>query len=422
MCKSFEECSRTFGQVSIRCYRGCLSARDEKDDRMILLSHPIGNEFVREALAAFDSADMLTEFWTAISWNPKSPVNRALPRSICELFGRRSFPESIRSRTRTLPAREAVRLLAGAAGFSSRHETGAFSIDAVFRELDKKVAQRLRKIDNVSAVYAYEDGALESFRAARDLNLQRIYDLPIGYWRVGQRIFAEEAEREPEWAPTLTGTLDSADKLGRKDDELRSATCVIVASAFTKQTLAESPCTAKIDVVPYGAPSAVSSQIPRSSGRLKVLFAGSLGQRKGLSYLLKAVEMLHGNVEVTLLGRKAASGCAPLEAAVRKYRWLPTLRHAAVLDEMQSHDVLVLPSLFEGFGLVILEAMAQGTPVITTDHTAGPDIIENGTDGFIVPIRSAEAIADKLELLARDRERLMSMKAAARRKVQSSGG
>jgi alpha-maltose-1-phosphate synthase len=388
---------------------------------MILLSHPIGNEFVREALVAFESAGMLAEFWTAISWNPKSAINRALPRSVRELFARRSFPESVRSRTRTLPAREALRLVAGAAGLSSRHETGAFSIDAVFRELDKKVARRLRKAANIRAVYAYEDGALESFRAARDLNLQRIYDLPIGYWRAGQQIFAEEAKLEPEWAPTLTGTLDSADKLARKDDELRFATRVIVASTFTKQTLADSPCTAKIDIVPYGAPRAASSEIPKPSSRLKVLFAGSLGQRKGLSYLLKAVEMVRGDVELTLLGRKAASGCAPLDAAVRKYRWLPTLSHAAVLREMQNHDVLVLPSLFEGFGLVILEAMAQGTPVITTDHTAGPDIIENGADGFIVPVRSAETIAEKLELLTRNHERLMSMKAAAKAKAQSRG-
>lgn len=388
---------------------------------MILLSHAIGNEFVREALLAFDRAGMLAEFWTAISWNPKSPINRALPRSVRELFARRSFPESIRTRTRTLPARETLRLLAGAAGISSRHETGAFSIDSVFRELDKKVAQRLSKIGNLHAVYAYEDGALESFRAARDLDLERIYDLPIGYWKVGQRIFAEEAEREPEWAATLTGTRDSADKLARKDDELRLATRVIVASTFTKQTLADSPCTAKIDIVPYGAPPAISGEISKASRRLKVLFAGSLGQRKGLSYLIKAIEMLRGDVELTLLGRKAAAGCAPLEAAVRKYRWLPTLSHAAVLREMQNHDVLVLPSLFEGFGLVILEAMAQGTPVITTDHTAGPDIIEGETDGFIVPVRSAEAIAEKLELLMRDRERLMSMKAAAKTKAQSRG-
>src|SRR5207302_6057531 len=153
------------------------------------------------------------------------------------------------------------RLFAGAIGVTSKHETGAFSVDAVLRALDRKVAGRLRKIDNCDAIYAYEDGALQSFRAARDLGLKRIYDLPIGYWRVGQRIFAEEKEREPEWAPTLTGTLDSAAKLSRKDDELRLASRVIVASAFTKQTLSESPCTAKIDIVRYGAPAAISEEI-----------------------------------------------------------------------------------------------------------------------------------------------------------------
>jgi glycosyltransferase involved in cell wall biosynthesis len=312
-----------------------------------------------------------------------------------------------------------LRLFAGGVGFSSRHETGAFSIDAVFRALDKTVADHLRKIHNIRAIYVYEDGALQSFRAARDRNFQRIYDLPIGYWRVGQRVFAEEAEREPEWAPTLTGTLDSAEKLARKDDELRLATRVIVASTFTKQTLVESPCTAKIDIVPYGAPPAISGDIAKPSGKLKVLFAGSLGQRKGLSYLLKAIDILKSKLELTLLGRKAAAGCAPLESAVRKYRWLPSLSHDAVLREMQRHDVLVLPSLFEGFGLVILEAMAQGTPVIATEHTAGPDIIEDGVDGFVVPLRSAEAIAEKLDLLACDRERLIAMKSAAQRKAGS---
>jgi len=402
---------------------------------MILLSHPIGSEFVREALVAFDRAGMLSEFWTAISWNSKSPLNRALPQSLRELFERRSFPESVRNRTHTAPLREAIRLFAGAAGFHSRHETGTFSIDAVFRELDKKVAAHLHRIDppsqsagpartygaasNVRAIYAYEDGALESFRVAADRGLHRMYDLPIGYWRVGQKIFTEEKELEPEWAPTLTGTLDSTEKLSRKDDELRLATRVIVASTFTKKTLSEAQCTAKIDIVPYGAPAALSNEIAKPSRQLKVLFAGSLGQRKGLSYLLKAIEMLKGNAELTLLGRKAATGCAPLESAVKKYRWLPTLSHAAVLREMHSHDVLVLPSLFEGFGLVILEAMAQGTVAITTEHTAGPDVIESGNDGFIVPIRSAAAIAEKLELLRSDPERLMAMKVAAKAKAQS---
>jgi len=67
--------------------------------------------------------------------------------------------------------------------------------------------------------------------------------------------------------------------------------------------------------------------------------------------------------------------------------------------------------------LVVLEAMAQGTPVVTTEHTCGPDIIENGVDGFIVPIRSAEAIAETIDVLAGDHSRLMAMKIAARRKA-----
>jgi glycosyltransferase involved in cell wall biosynthesis len=85
---------------------------------------------------------------------------------------------------------------------------------------------------------------------------------------------------------------------------------------------------------------------------------------------------------------------------------------------MRRHDVLVLPSLFDGFGLAITEAMSQGIPVVTTAHTAGPDMIDNGIDGFIVPVRSAEAIVEKLEVLTRDRERLRAMKIAARKKAQ----
>jgi glycosyltransferase involved in cell wall biosynthesis len=85
---------------------------------------------------------------------------------------------------------------------------------------------------------------------------------------------------------------------------------------------------------------------------------------------------------------------------------------------MRSHDVLVLPSLFEGFGLVILEAMSQGLPVITTPHTAGPDIISDGEDGFIISIRSSDAIVEKIELLDKNRELLFEMSRLAEKKSE----
>ena len=67
-------------------------------------------------------------------------------------------------------------------------------------------------------------------------------------------------------------------------------------------------------------------------------------------------------------------------------------------------DLLVHPSLLEGFGKVILEAMAMGLPVITTTATAGEYIIEDGVDGFLVPPADAGAISEKIRMLYESKE------------------
>ena len=97
--------------------------------------------------------------------------------------------------------------------------------------------------------------------------------------------------------------------------------------------------------------------------------------------------------------------------------WTYSDMNNEVLIEMKQHDVFVFPSLFDGFGLVILEALSRGLPVITTKNTGGPDILEDGSDGFIVPIRSSEAITEKLQLLCDDRTLLEKMSAAALKKA-----
>jgi glycosyltransferase involved in cell wall biosynthesis len=132
-----------------------------------------------------------------------------------------------------------------------------------------------------------------------------------------------------------------------------------------------------------------------------------------LSYLLAAVESLAPHVELTLIGREAAKGCKPLEAALRQYHWIPTLSHHCILEQMRQHDVLVLPSLFEGFGLVLVEALSQGLPIIATSHTGAPDIIEQGREGFIVPVCDELAIREAMETCLNEPERLRSMGQAA---------
>ena len=400
---------------------------------MILFSHPFGNNHAHQAALAVQEAGLLAELWTSFHWRPGHRAERFLPGGLVRQLGRRAFPAAVREHIRVDPWREVGRMLAPrlpGARWLARHETGPCSVDAVFHAMDRRVARRLHALaqrplgKSLRAVYAYEDGAAATFREARRQGLRCFYDLPIGYWRAGKEIFDEEATREPAWAATLTGRSDSPAKLARKDEELLSADAVFVASTFTRRTLDSAPgLRAPVHVVPYGAPAVgPEPSADRPAGPLRVLFVGSLGQRKGLSYLLEAVHRLgSAHVELTLLGHKTVAGCAPLDDATRAHRWIPTLPHAEVLAEMARQDVLVFPSLFEGFGLVVLEAMSRGLPVVATAHTAGPDVIEDGVDGFLVPIRSADAIVEKLETLLSRPDLLVQLKHAARRKAAALG-
>jgi glycosyltransferase involved in cell wall biosynthesis len=268
-------------------------------------------------------------------------------------------------------------------------------------------------------VYSYDHCSLESFGVAKTRGIRCIYDLPIGYWRAFREICRDEPLRWPEWAELdpFAGYPESV--LEEKDKEIALADLIVVASRFTKQTLSLYPNQlAPIEVIPYGAPP-VPQQNPRRyasrSSRLKVLFVGGLGLRKGVPYLLEAIKAMGPHVELTLIGQTSNIPCRPLTSALKEHRWIPSLPNAAVLEQMGLHDVLVFPSLFEGFGLVILEALSQGLPVITTPNTAGPDVLVDGTDGFIIPIRSSQAIAEKLEHLIRHPEIRRDMSVSAER-------
>ncbi|HWA85878.1 MAG TPA: glycosyltransferase family 4 protein [Opitutus sp.] len=389
---------------------------------MILFSHPTGNANVRHAALGLQRAGLLGEFWTCVNYRETRLLRRFMPSVLARQLNRRVFPPELAAVTRSFPFREIGRLLAPRAGLRSlvRHEQGPLSVDAVYRSLDRKVSQRLGD-DRFRGVYAYEDGARESFRAATQRGLLRIYDLPIGYWRAARAILQEEALREPEWAMTLNGNLDSPQKTARKDAELHQASLVIVASSFTLRTLdyAED-FRGSVVMIPYGAPPPVPAQpAARSSsnGKLRALFVGSLGQRKGLSYLFRAVRALRPDVELTVIGARPLVSSPALDRELRDVRWLPTCSHGEVLAEMAAHDVFVFPSLFEGFGLVLLEALAMGLPIIATPHTAAPDLITDGAEGFIVPVRSSEAIVGKLDYLRRNPELRREMSDLARRRA-----
>ena len=305
-----------------------------------------------------------------------------------------------------------------------KHEFGWASIDQVYRDLDRTVARRIeqrRPGQKLEGVYAYEDGSLETFRAAKKLGLKCFYDLPIAYWETVRKLLEEEMTRLPQWEPTLVGTRDSAAKLARKTEELALADMVICPVSLCSSSL---PPDARRDkqciVAEFGSPPRNLDAARRAgpeSGKLRVLFAGSMTQRKGLADVFAAMKLLNRpDVELLVMG----SPISPMEFYRSQYAdftYMSTRPHREVLELMQSCDVLVLPSLAEGRALVQQEALANGLPLIITENTGGEDLIVEGETGFLVPIRSPEKIAEKIAWLADHREALPPMRLAALKKA-----
>jgi glycosyltransferase involved in cell wall biosynthesis len=326
------------------------------------------------------------------------------------------------------PLRESVRLLAGIlpAKALTRHESGWASIDQVWQSLDREAARRLRHEnygDNLRAVYAYEDCAEQIFLAARDLGLRRIYDLPIAYWQTAQRLLHEEAQRYPDWEPTLIGTRDSEEKLSRKTRELQLAEMVVCPSQFVLESLpGDIRKQKKCLFAPFGSPVVeFAGEKPRKPSRLRVLFAGALTQRKGLADLFAAMKLIDSReIELVMMG----SLLQPLAWYRQRFPgfvYEPPRPHEAFLRVMQSCDVFVLPSIVEGRALVQQEAMACGLPLIATRNAGADDLIEDGVTGFLVPIRSPEAIAEKISWCAANRALISGMGIAAKQRAGELG-
>ncbi len=384
---------------------------------MILVSHASGNTFVRALLAGLLAEQRLGLFATSFGFTGEPRMLSWLPAPIRRELGRRRYdlPADLLS---TRPRKELLRLAAQRLGWSSLHrnEHGCASVDAVYQDLDRAVARRLPKWKTkyaLTATYAYEDGALHTLRAARAEGLRAVYDLPIAYWETLRALLREEALRLPQWEPTLQGgTRDSEEKLAHKTAELEVADIVVCPSQFVLDSLPASARREKTCVVAeFGTPSVEvpPRSRPNAGGKLRILFAGSMSQRKGLGDLFAAMKLLRRtDVELVVMGTPQAE-MSFYRSQYADFTYEPTRPHGEVLKLMASCDALCLPSIVEGRALVQQEAMACGLPVIATVNAGASDLILDEVSGFLVPIRSPEKLAEKINWMADHREATYTM-------------
>ena len=364
---------------------------------------------------------MLAEFHTTIAADPKAFFIKLLPTGFRNEWLRRTYPISSK-KIITHPVLELARMLLPKLGIRQplTNEKGWASVDSVYHNIDNSVAKRINhliSIGGLKAVYAYEDGALATFKKAKQLGLKCIYDLPIAYWQTSRKLLTEESDRLPNWAPTLGGGIeDSQAKLDRKASEMELADAIICPSQFVMDSLPRSAGTKQVIMSPFGSPQPTKNEIGsrKTTGPLRVLFAGSMGQRKGLGDLLAAFKLLKNkNAELVVMGSQLAS-MTFYKSEFCGFTYEPGRQHEKVLELMRSCDVLCLPSIVEGRALVMQEAMSQGLPLIITPNTGGADLIIEGSTGFLVPIRSPEAIATKISWLLDNRGAVPEMGKMAR--------
>lgn len=243
-----------------------------------------------------------------------------------------------------------------------------------------------------------------------------------------REILEGERDLHPECAESLNKEWELA--LPREDfDRLTAESGMaehwIAASSFTRETLIESGVPPeRIQVVPYGAdlerfqPRPARRAQLGTRRRLRLLFVGTINQRKGIKYLLDALKALPPDrVELVVCGR-VVDDLRLFEGLRGQVEVRPSVSADALLEAYQTSDLFVFPSLAEGFGHVLLEAMACGLPVVSTTRTAARDLIRNGVEGFIVKPGSSTEIAVCIDTFLSHPEWLTDMGAAARRRSE----
>jgi glycosyltransferase involved in cell wall biosynthesis len=230
--------------------------------------------------------------------------------------------------------------------------------------------------------------------------------------RFQDEILNPEYEKFPELAK---GSLVKArarrhKRNTRRDEELSIANFVVSNSHFTTQSLMKAGVSeGKILTVPLGCEVAVPSMDQQKRTRLRILYAGELSLAKGIHYLLDAIRKLQGfDFELRLVGSvRLPSKCFQNLPQVHVDRRIP---QSQLFQLMSQSDVFIFPTLCDGFGLVVAEALAHGLPVVATANCGAADLIQNDVNGWVIPAADSNAIENRIAFCLQHPHQLREMR------------
>lgn len=199
---------------------------------------------------------------------------------------------------------------------------------------------------------------------------------------------------------------------------VKRAELITTVSEFTANLLREDLGVSKpIQVIYNGVDEQSFRPQPRVIDKeIKVLFSGNLTRRKGAHWLLPIIQRLDERVVIYYTSGLRETSALVAHPRLRPLRQIP---HKKMPEVYQSMDILLFPTVREGFGLAAVEAMACGLPVVATDSSALPEVVTNGQGGFLCPLGDVDAFAQAVQALADDAGLRQSMGAFNRAEVEA---
>jgi len=251
----------------------------------------------------------------------------------------------------------------------------------------------------------------ESLIRNKNLKFVAICDQRATYYKHEQEISNEE-----QVLNNLGWSHPELDFFERLEEEYRISDYIIVNSHYAKKSFVRHGFNEeKIVVIHLGVDIDIFYPLNiQKHKKFHVVFVGNIHPRKGLQYLLKACEFLYDKVELLLIGNIVDKSVITEGKNVKILGHMPKNKLNEVLNKCH---VMVLPSIDDSFGLVGLEALAAGLPLISSSNCGVSELIEDSVDGYIVEPRDAMAISEKILLLANDENQRLEMSRAARKKA-----
>jgi len=295
--------------------------------------------------------------------------------------------------------------------------------------LRKKFGTRVAKYalrNNADAIIAFDTYALDCFTMLQGTNVIRVLDMSCIPVASLVDIINCELEKDSDFNPSYRMTLSTyTTKLIEESvKELKAADYFLVASEFTKSKLVDFGIDKdKIFVVPYGVDFSryvITERKKKAEGdKVVFMFVGRMTAVKGIHYFLEAASKLnHNKIECLLVGHMQNS-----EELLKKYegifQYLGVVPNTQMPELYKKADVLVLPSLYDGFGFTVLEAMASGIPVIVSANAGASECVDKGVNGYVVNAGNSDEIFERMRWFIEHPNRIYDMGVAAQESAQT---